>query len=364
MNFLAHRLRATTGHVGIAFSENDVRMVQVREHRSRIDVTGAASFSVPHGSHMEGLGEALRAAFITGGFIGRKCVVSVPRSEVWMQVARLPEMPDTELAEAVAWEAADRFGVNRESLRCDWIRTGRAQDRQEILIIAADKMSMTRRLDAVLAAGLRPVAVDTGFAGIARLFSRRFRRDADAGKSRAVLDVGSSGSMLMVIRGRDIAFCKPVAIGGRHIDARIAERLDLEQDAASELRQVRLVDESNLDPATNGAVADAAKPVMAELAREVMLCLRHYSVTVRGDRPEHIVLSGGNASEPGLKDLIESVCRLPVQLDDEAGCMSDLSEGLARVLPGAVGAVGGWATSAGLSMRGIEPRRSAGRRAA
>jgi len=364
VNFLAHRLRATTGHVGIAFGENDVRMVQVREHRGHIDVTGAANISHANVGHMNGLGEALRAAFITGGFIGRKCVVSVPRSEVWMQVARLPEMPDTELDEAVAWEAAERFGVSRETLQCDWIRTGATEDRQEVLIIAADTTSMTRRLDAVLAAGLRPVAVDTGFAGIARLFSRRFRRDADAGKSRAVLDVGSSGSMLMVIRGRDIAFCKPVSIGGRHIDARIAERLDLEQVAAAELRQVRLVDESSLDPATNGAVADAARPVMAELAREVMLCLRHYNVAVRGDRPAHIVLSGENASEPGLEGLIESACRLPVQLDDEAGCMSDLSQGLSRVLPGAAGAVGGWATAAGLSMRGIEPRRSSGRRAA
>ncbi|MDP7070067.1 MAG: pilus assembly protein PilM [Phycisphaerales bacterium] len=364
MNFLTHRLRATTGHVGIAFGETDIRLVQVRDHRGQIDVTGAASLANPLGSDTGGLSDAIRAAFITGGFIGRKCVVSIPRSEIWMQVARLPEMPDTELGEAVAWEAADRFGVARESLECDWIRTGVAQDRQEVLIVAADTLSMTRRLDPVLAAGLRPVAVDTGFAGVARLFSRRFRRDADSGKSRAILDVGASGSMLMVLRGREISFCKPVSIGGRHIDARIAERLDLEQDAAAELRQVRLVDESGLDPATNGAVTDAARPVMAELAREVMLCLRHHNVAVRGARPEHVLLSGENASEPGLADLIEAGCRLPVLLDDDAGCMADLSAGLSRALPGSAGAVGGWATAAGLSMRGIEPRRASGRRAA
>lgn len=366
MNFISYRLRATTGYVGIAFEERDIRMVQVREHRDGLRVTGGAIVPAHAGeSSPSVLGESLRAAFITGGFTGRRCVVSIPRSEVWTQVVRMPEMPDRELDEAVAWEASDRFGVDREAMQCDWIQTGSAPgDRRELLMIAVNRASLDQRLDAVLSAGLRPVAVDTGFGGVARLFSRRFRRDADADSTRAVLDVGPSGSMLMVLRGRGIAFCKPVSVGGRHLDARVAEQLDLDVVGAGELRRARLEGGTPLDPSTDGAVADAVKPVLAELAREAMLCLRHYSVSVRGARVDNLILSGADASEPGLLELVQTACRIPSALDDDANCLSELTDGLAEVVPGVVGPAGGWAAAAGLSLRGIEPRRSSARRAA
>jgi len=364
VNFITSRLGAMTGHVGIAFEDSDVHMLQLREHRAGLRVMGAAVVPAVDAAGDQ-LAESLRSAFITGGFVGRKCVVAVPRSDVWMQVVRMPAMPDCELDEAVAWEAAERFDVDRDALQCDWLQTGGAGgDRQEVLIIAVNRSCLDARLDAVLAAGLLPVAVETGFTGVARLFSRRFRRDSDGGRVRAVLDVGSSGSMLMVLRGRSLAFCKPVSIGGRHFDDRVAEQLDLDPEGARDLRAARLDGGTSLDPSTDGAVGDAVRPVMAELAREAMLCLRHYSVSVRGDRPEYLTLSGADASEPGLLDMVHSACRLPVSLDDDGQSVATLADGLAEALPGRAGPVGGWAAAAGLSLRGVEPRRATGRRAA
>ena len=364
MSFLKQRFRSTTGHVGIAFEDDAIRMIQVCDHRGHLSVTGAAWLPLPEqGIDPASLGESLRAAFVTGGFTGRRCAVSMPRSEIWTQLAKLPDMPDSELDEAVAWEAAERFGVPRETLECDWMRTS-GEGGKEIFIIAADRGRMQPRLDAVLAAGLRPVAVDTDFAGVARLFSRRFRRDVDADRGCAILDVGQSGSGLLILRGRHIAFCKPVSIGGRHLDLRVSERLDLEEGAAAGLRQARMNNTEALDPSTDGAVSEAARPVLAELAREAMLCLRHFSVSVRGDRPDHLLLTGAHAAEPGLAELVQSTCRLPVQLDDESACMSDLREGLSKAMAGAAGTLESWAAAAGLSLRGVTASRGSGRRAA
>ncbi|MDP6987384.1 MAG: pilus assembly protein PilM [Phycisphaerales bacterium] len=364
MSFFGQRFRSTTGHVGIAFEDDGARMIQVCDHRGHLGVTGAAWAPMPeHGDVPEALAESIRAAFVTGGFTGRRCVVSMPRSEIWTQLAKLPDMPDTELDEAVAWEAAERFGVARETLECDWMRAA-GEGGKEVFIIAADRGRMQPRLDAVLAAGLRPVAVDTDFGGVARLFSRRFRRDVDTSRARAILDVGQSGSVLLILQGQHIAFCKPVAIGGRHLDLRVSERLDLEADAAAELRQARMQRAAALDPSTDKAVSEAARPVLAELAREAMLCLRHFSVAIRGDRPDHLLLTGGHAAEPGLSELVQSACRLPVLLDDESACMSDLREGLSKVLAVQCGTLEGWAAAAGLSLRGVSGTRSSGRRAA
>ncbi|MDG2478075.1 MAG: pilus assembly protein PilM [Phycisphaerales bacterium] len=364
MNFLSQRFRSTTGHVGIAFEDDGVRMVQVSDHRGHISVTGAAWIPLQGQDAAPGsLAESIRAAFVTGGFTGRRCVVSMPRSEVWTQVAKMPEMPDSELDEAIAWEAAERFGVARESLECDWMRVS-SEASKEVFIIAADRGHMQPRLEAVLAAGLRPVAVDTDFGGVARLYSRRFRRDVDASRARVVLDVGYSGSMLLILKGRQIVFCKPVPIGGRHFDQRVAERLDIDPLAAAELRQARMNNVGTLAESTDGAVSEAIRPVLAELGRESMLCLRHFSVSVRGDRLDHLVVSGAHAMEPGLAELLNSACRLSVQLDDESACMADLQTGLAKAMPGLCGPPQAWAAATGLSLRGVTGERKSGRRAA
>jgi len=327
-----------------------------------MEVTGSAVIDT---TCMEGaVSDALRSALVTGGFTGGKCVIAPPQSEVWTQVVRMPDMSDSEMTEAVAWEAAERLGVPRDRLQCDWIRLAEAADRSNVLAIAIDRSKMEDRLSAVMAAGLRPVAVEPDFLAVARLFSRRHRRDVDASRTRAVLHMGLEGSMLMVLRGKSIVFCKHVCIGGRHLDAAVADQLDLEPAAAAELRQARLADPTALDPSTNGAVASASKTALADLAREVMRCLRHYTVAVRGERPEYLLLSGDSASEPGLCELMHGGCRLEVTLDDDASSIAQVRDGIAASTAGLMGPASAWAASAGLSVRGVESKASAGRRAA
>ena len=358
MSFLSRYRRGATGHVGIAFEDGDVRMLQVREDNGTLSVTGAAVVKDQmNQSQPEVCGDALRAALVTGGFIGRNCVISIPRSEVWTQAARLPVMPDAEFAEAVAWECADRFGVERSQLQCDWRYAGQENgDRQEVLMIAVSRQSLDWRLDAALSAGLRPVAVDTGFAGVARLFSRHYRRDADTSRTRAVLDIGPGAAMLMELRGDSVAFCMPIPIGGRPLDAQVAQRLDMDQSEACELRQARLGRTTTLDPSTDGAVAEAVRPILADLSYLAMRCLRHYSVSVRGERPEYMLLSGTEAGEPGLADMLSATCRVKMMEDDVSGCLASLQAGLTQALPVYPGPVTGWAPVAGLSLRGLNIR--------
>jgi Tfp pilus assembly PilM family ATPase len=345
-------------------------MLQVREQRGVLSVAGAARVELDDDGSLDDarsrlrVAEQLRAAVISGGFLGRQCTISLPRSEVHVQSIRLPSMPMSELREAAAWEAANRLDVAREDLECDVLLTGLPldrKDRQEVLVISAARSLLEARLDAVLDAGLRPIAVDTHFGGLARVLSRRQRRDSDT-TVRAVLEVGDAGSTMLMLRGADVAFCKPLPIGGRHLDEHVAERLDQDVAAVRDLRLAMLDDAGlHVDDATAGAVYDAARSVIAELARDAMLCLRHFAVSARGARPEQLVLTGVHASEQGLAECLESTCRIPVRLDDESGATAALLKGLPGVLHSAAGPASGWTIAAGLSLRSLErpPQRRA-----
>jgi hypothetical protein len=53
---------------------------------------------------------------------------------------------------------------------------------------------------------------------------------------------------------------------------------------------------------------------MGELAHEVSLCLRYYSVTFRGQRPARVRLLGGEANDRGLRDALATSLVVPVEI--------------------------------------------------
>lgn len=360
MRLTIPRFHSKVGAIGVAFSDDDVRLLQVRECQGRLVVTGAAH-SDPTGA-ASGMGaqmsNVLREAIVAGGFVGRRCVVCIPERDVLLQSIQLPHMSDHELDEAVAWEASQRMGVARESIQSDWIRTGaedtQAAVREEVLMVATQRESVQSRLGMLADAGLRPTAVDTTFGALSRLFSRHHRRDADRDTSRAVLHVGNDESTFLVLRGDDIAFCKRIETGGRAFDACVADRLCLDPQAAGELRLARLRSDSNaIDPATDRALREAIRPVTSDLAQQVLLCLRYAAVTFRGLSPERLIATGEHGHEPALLQALESASGVTVHVDDANGTLGGLRSGLAAILQREPSAMGSWATAAGLSVRGL-----------
>lgn len=356
------------GLLGVDWGTSAMRILQVRQQSAKLQVVGAGEVPLQdkeQNSEMDAtrLTEHIRAAFATGGFTGRRCVVSLPRQDVCIQSVRLPKMPDDELHQAAAWEASQRFGFDHGAMEIAALRTGASlqsgENREEVLIIAASHAVLKPRLKIIMDAGLRPVAVDTHFAALGRIFSRQYRREADQQHVRAVLDLGRSGATLMILRGNQVSFCKPLSTNGAKFDEAVADHLQMDVAAASELRAGRILrrsnntNESNIDPSTERAVYEAVRPLMSDLVKEVTLCLRYYGVTFRGRPPSQILISGGDGLEPNLGEMLSSACKIPVAYDDEENTLASLNHDIQAVLHRSAGPAACWAVAAGLSVRSL-----------
>lgn len=372
------RLSFSIGSLGVDWGTHAIRLLQLRQQGNELHVVGAGEVVLPTDEQMSAeaftaeVANRLRAAFTAGGFTGRRCVVSLPRNDVCIQSVRLPKMPDGELHEAATWEAAQRFGFDRTAMEIEALRTGASlqsgENREEVLLVAASHAVLEARLNAIIAAGLRPIAVDTDFAALARIYSRQYRREGDTHHIRAILDVGRSGSTVMILRGNQTSFCKRIGIGGYQLDEAVAEHLQMELAAASELRAARIartfsMNESELespaDSSTERAVYDAVRPLIGDLVKEVTLCLRYYGVTFRGRPPVQIILAGGDGLEPNLSELLSSACKIPVVLDDDEGTLQALDSEVRTALHRSGGPAACWAVAAGLSIRGLHQTRAA-----
>jgi type IV pilus assembly protein PilM len=357
--------------VGIDFGTRAIKLLQLREHGHGLRVVGAGKVEVRADEIGAGDAQALTdqvwGTFASGGFTGRRCVISLPRGDVRVQSVRLPKMPDDELRQAAVWEASQRFGFERGAMEVDVIRTGAelqgGESREEVLLIAVSHAAIDARIEPLMAAGLRPVAIETHFTALARAFSRPSFSASASQPVRAVVDVGASGSTVMILRGDQIAFCKPIAIGGDQFDRALAEHLQMDVASARSLRAARIasvVGQSSstpaIDPSIERAEYDAVRPLLGSFAKEVMLCIRYYGVTFRGHPPERLILTGGDGLEPRLDETLAQQCKVPVTFEHE-GPVGGLVEGIRASLHCEPGPPACWAVAAGLSLRGISQAR-------
>ncbi len=295
--------------------------------------------------------------------------MSLPRTAVRVQSVRLPRMPDDELRRAAVWEASQRFGFERGAMEVDVIRTGAelqgGENREEVLLIAVSHETINQWIEPLMAAGLRPVAVETHFTALARALGRPTPPGASP-RVVAVVDVGASGSTVMILRGDQIAFCKPISIGGDQLDRAVGEHLQMDTSAARELRASRIAaaregssDAATGDPSIDRAGYDAVRPLLGSFAKEIILCIRYYGVTFRGHPPDRLMLTGGDGLEPHLGETLASQCKIPVSFESEDNGFASLARGLRAALQRDPGPTAAWSVAVGLSLRGLSTGRLA-----
>lgn len=139
-------------------------------------------------------------------------------------------------------------------------------------------------------------------------------------------------------------FVKYVDVGGRHMDQAVAQHLKLSLADAASLRRHngdRRADQR--DPEVARSVAEALRGTLEQLAAELSMCIRYYSVTFRGQPLARLVLGGGEATG-NIAEWLSSRLELPCELGNPL-------RSYARVPPGRASQ---WDVAAGLALKHLE----------
>ncbi len=341
--------------IGIDVGTSSVRMMQIDRQADRLVVLAAARQSL--NAVADGCGEQFHQAVAdaianmldSGKFTGKQAISCLPATAVHYKNLRLPKMPPNELPAAVQWEANDRLHLGEPAVTqfidAGVVNQGEEQ-RQEVILLAATHSVIDRHARALTSTGLQLLAIDAIPTALARCLGRN-----DPERVAVVIDVGYALSKVLICRGQHVLFYKQIDIGGRSFDRALAENMELTPNEAVELR--RHLDQR--DEKVRRMVEDAVRPKMADLAREIGLCLRYYSVTFRGQRPEQACLIGGEAGQAALAAAISEGAAIEVQRTDPL-------EGFDLSKVGSLEDPGDWVTAAGLALRVTD--KAAGKRGA
>jgi type IV pilus assembly protein PilM len=166
-----------------------------------------------------------------------------------------------------------------------------------------------------------------------------------------IVDIGAGGTKILILRGHQICFYRRLELGGAAMNEAVARTLNIAPQEAARLRRevARSAGTAADDtPERTLAVTDAVRGVLLEIAKEIGLCLRYFSVTFRGSRPEHVLLTGGEANIPLVHETLAAELGGTVQVAQPLHNL-DLSSETVRIERR--GHLAQWAVATGLALR-------------
>ncbi len=356
--------------IGLDIGTTTVRLLQVCGHGRDLSVLDATKFVIPQEvkadakRRREVIVEAIRRMVREHHFRGREAVVALASEQLAIRNIRLPKMADEELATAVNWEAQNKFPFDTATAVIQHLRAGEVRQGEqaldEVILLAAPRAEVDAQVQLACEAGLDLVSLDAEPCAIFRGYERFLRRREDDAAVTVLADIGAH-TTVVIGRGRDIVFIKTIPIGGALFNRAVAECLEVAPAEAEALRR-RLgrrargtsadkdATESEETDRVCRAVADAIRPHLEDLANEITLCLRYYSVTFRGPKPESIGFTGGESHNQDIPALLADRLGIEGQaIDPLRGVRTDH---LGPILDRR-GSLCEWTTAFGLSLKGF-----------
>jgi len=317
--------------IGVDIGCDSVKMLQLEVVGRSLSVLAAARRALPEEARADaGLRlltalDVVRQMLRQHEFRGRSIVTSLPREIVHVKNLRLPKIPPAELDAAVQFEARNVFPFDTDQARVCHLHAGEVRQgtetKEELIVLAARHEDVNALLERLHAGGCVVESLDFEPSAIYRSVERFIRRREDEQEVHVLVDVGLRGTQVIIGRGREMSFFKPIEVGGQHFHEAVSRKLGITTTEARELRRRMVgdaaggavtVSELRKDPVRQ-AVLDATRSLTEELAREISLCLRYHSVTFRGHRPLKLRLIGGEAADPQLQSILGSVLPIPVE---------------------------------------------------
>lgn len=363
---LRQMLKVGTLPIGVDLGSGSVKLAQAKSWASPSIVASARVPLLGNGiatmtpEEITDLARRIAQTARSSGFTSRRCVIGLDDRLVRTRSVRQPPMSDAEIDSAIQIDGRARLGFNaQEQCELGWLLAGSTrqgeQVRDEVILIGSLSSPIETLVMSLAEHGYRTEAVEPGFSAAGRLFTRSLRRNSDTDICSLIVDIGRTITSVIVLRGNKVAFHKSLEVGGANLDEAAKARLGLDEQTIASMRRARLRSSTAgappTDPKVERAFFESARPIIADLAHEITLCLRYMSVTFRAGRPQFAHLIGGDANEPGLREQISQAIGAEAKVANPDICPAGFDPA--------------WAVAAGLSIRGAEPverKRKGGRR--
>lgn len=326
---------ASTQLVGVDIGSSTIRAVEVAGvGTKRPSVVRFFSIPLPEGAVKNGevievntVSAALRQLWAAAKFRSKEVVLGVGNAKVLVRDLSVPKLSQAEIHESLPTHVQEMLPVPVADALLDFYPISESPSETgpmvNGLLVAAIKDSVLANVRAVQLAGLTPVGVDLIPFALTRLTS-----PARMMGNVAHIEVGARTTNVIVTSSGVPQFVRILANGGHDLTAALADRLDISEIEAENLKRSVGLGGVNVSP-EHAPVVAIIREVTGTLLNSLRNTLSFFANTRQNEPYSGIVLTGGGAQLLGLADALSEMTRIPVVLGDTFGSI-DVAKDAAR----------------------------------
>jgi len=349
-----------------------IKLLQLQAGPQGLAVRAAAKQRLPEllrrQDHPEGFQryhftlQAVRKMLRDGRFQGRRVATVLSGEGLDLARVRVPAGPDPQLRAAVLRCAREELGYADGEGSISYVAAGQVRQGhdlcQQFLVFGAADQTLQHRLGLVDDLRLTCTRIEPAPCALHQCFigSGDDRSPGAPAPARVVVDLGQHTTTVLTAQGGQLTWARQAPLGGCHFTRRVAEKLHLGWEDAEQLRRrphhPAAPNHSDFpwspgNDQVDRVLVDLLREPAAELAQEILLCLRYHGETFAGKGPRQIVLTGGEAASPLVRRLLEKA----LQQNVCAGtCFAGVAQGALTALGPADGPLGEWALALGVCL--------------
>ena len=341
--------------IGLDIGSSSVKLIQLASTGKSYRVEAFAIEPVPEGAVSEGaiaepdqVADAVKRALKRGNFKAKNCAMAVTGSAVITKVINLPsDLSEDDIEGQIEVEAGQYIPFPREEVSLDFEVLGpspRNADLLEILLAASKTEHVDARREVAELTGLAVNVVDVESYAIANAFDLVRRGSGiDEAETVGVLNIGSTVSTMIVLRGNRTIYSREHSFGGHQLVEECMRRYGMDADQAGFLRR------GEEPPA--GFEDEVLEPFRQNVIQQISRALQFYSSSSEYSSINTLFITGGGASIPGLAEAVGNEVGISCEVADPLKDLRVAPKVNAKALDQARASL---TTACGLALRGFD----------
>ncbi len=320
--------------IGLDIGSFAIKFVEVELKGSSLTLTKLGQRTLPKGAVVAGevvdtdlVVATLKELLASAGVHTKRCVVGLGGTRVVVRSLVNPDMSDSELRDAIAFQVIESLPIPASELVSDFERLGtvEADDSRfiRVLLAGAHESVVQRSLEVAKRAGLSVVGVDANSLASARALqcilresSSKISGDDEATTSQrfAVVEVGSDVTDVVLAGADGVRFVRTLQVGGGEITRRIQEITGCDESTAEWYKRGGHLEEKHIESEIRDGVSLAIREAVEQLTQEVANSLEYYLLQSDDMTIDKVFLGGGAGLIEGLSESLCSRLSLSVEL--------------------------------------------------
>jgi type IV pilus assembly protein PilM len=299
--------------VGLDIGSSSIKVVEISHDRSgdrlvNYGVSEPLAEAIVDGEIMDRqlVHEAIANLFESRQIKTRVVATAVSGRAVIVKKILMDRLSEEDAKEAIQWEAEQHvpYDINDVSLDFQIINPNIDDKKMQVLLVAAKKDMIQSHADIIREAGLTPAIIDVDSFAIQNAIEANY--DFRADEVVALVNIGAEITNVNIVENQVPHFTKDLSVGSNAFVEGIQRRYNVSQTEA--MNALRGRGDSNID------VSPIIQAACEDLSVQLDRAIAYLKSSGDAEKVDRIILSGGSARVPGLKEFLNMRHQVPVEV--------------------------------------------------